>query len=326
MERQIENEGYIPGTPVHSIFVIRKVELQEYDHKKCILFQLGSKNGRIYARYWGEDCEVLFNKITPGKVLKIDGIVVDHKGQIFLKIERLRLAKDEEVKIEHLLPTGRFSIKSLCKRMTQVINSISNQHLTLLLSKIFVEDKNFIDLFSCAPAGKLWHGAYIGGLIEHTLRVAKICEVASSFYPSCRRDLIVAGALLHDIGKVDELSAELGFFDYTVSGRLISHVILGFERVRRVIGAIPDFPENLAIEILHIILSHHGKGELGSPVSPQTLEAEIVHHSDMLDSRASGIERIIEKNLNPSQGHFSEYVNLLGRYIYLDGYRSDSSD
>jgi len=309
------------GEQLTEFFVIRKIELRDHDGKPYLSLELGCSKGRIRATYWGEDSPDFASKLQEGNAVKVQGHGSDYKGQRWLKVERMRKAEKGEVSYANLLPQGKYSPKVLWGRLTKVIVSIKHPHLQKLLHSIFEEDKDISKKFAIYPAAKLWHGAYVGGLLEHTLRVAKLCEVASTFYPDCRKELLITGALLHDIGKTDEISTE-GFFDYSPKGRLVGHVSLGAVRVSQAIAAISKFPPQIADEILHLILSHHGTGEMGSPVEPKTLEAMILHHSDMLDAQAEGIQHIIQRDL-PRGEDFSEFVKTLGRFIYLSGYRKE---
>ncbi len=309
------------GEVVDEFFAIRWLELRHHEGKPFLVMELGCSRGRIRGSYWGEDAVALAEELSEGDAVRIRGRGTEYKGQRWLSIESVRRAQPGEVSLLELLPKGRYTPAALWRRLEEVVDTVEDEHLGKLLRSIFVPESDFAERFSTYPAAKLWHGAYVGGLIEHTLKVARICDTASSFYPSARRDLLVAGALLHDIGKVEEISIH-GFFDYTPRGRLLGHVVLGAMMVDEAIRKLGEFPERLRDELLHLVLSHHGELEAGSPVVPKTLEAIVLHHADMLDAQAGGVQHIIERDL-PTKGEFSEYVKLLGRFIYLSGYRGD---
>lgn len=308
-----------PGERIEDLFVIRRIEMRDYEGRKYLVFLLGCSRGKIRGVYWGEDAEDLSRQFAENDVIKIRGIATDYRGERNIKIEAFRRATDDEIDIKKLLPAGRYPPEKLVKSLYRRIDSVEDEYLRALLEAVFTDD--FVEEFSVYPAAKLWHGAYLTGLAEHTLRVAKICDIACDFYPDCRKDLLITGALLHDVGKVDEIKIG-GFFDYSVTGRLVGHIVLGAIRVAKAIEGIPGFPQNLAAEVLHLIVSHHGKQEFGSPVEPKTIEAMILHHADMLDGQAEGVQHIVQREL-PAGREFSDYVKILGRYIYLDGYRSD---
>ncbi len=312
------------GEQITDFFVIRWIELRNYDGKPFLVMELGCSSGRIRGTYWDEDSATWTAKLGEGDIIKVRATATEYKNQKCLKIEKMRKAKSDEIDYQKLLPRGKYSPTVLRKRLKKDIESVSDKQLSRLLELLFFEDAEFMDKFSIYPAAKLWHGAYIGGLLEHTLRVAKICEIASSFYPACRKELLLCGALVHDIGKVEEISIK-GYFDYNVPGRLLGHTSLGAIMVDKAIDKIPNFPENIKYELLHLILSHHGEYKYGAPVEPKTLEAVILHFADMLDAQAEGIQHIIERDL-PRGQDFSEYIKLLGRFIYLDGYRNENMD
>ena len=312
------------GESITDFFAVRWFELRDYEGKSYLAMGLGCSNGRINATYWGEDAEKFSTELKNGDIVKVQGTGTEYKNRRWLKVERMRKAKPDEIDYRKLLPQGRYSPKILWRRFLKTIDSISDRYLSKVLHNLFIENENLAEKFSIYPAAKLWHGAYIGGLCEHTLRVAKICDVASSFYPDCRKDLLITGALVHDIGKVEELSIR-GFFDYNEKGRLIGHIVLGAMMVEREIEKIEGFPENLATELIHLIVSHHGKLEQGAPVEPKTLEAMILYHADMLDAQSEGVQHIIQRDISRGD-KFSEYIKVLGRFIYLDGYRENGDD
>jgi len=165
-----------------------------------------------------------------------------------------------------------------------------------------------------APGGKLWHHSLVGGLLKHTLLVTELCEKAASMYRLVKRDLLLAGALLHDVGKLTQYKTE-GFIDYTDEGRLIGHVVSGYDILSKKIEKIKDFPPSLSLQLKHLILSHQGELELASPVVPQTIEAIILHYADQMDAKADAFTRIIEKHKALGE-KWSSWVPLIRRYIY----------
>ncbi len=311
-----------PGEPVDDIFVIRRVEVRDYEGKKFLVVHLGCSRGKIRGVYWGEDALEVSRQVAENDVVRVRGVGTDYRGERNIKIEAIRRADPEEIDFGKILPVGRFSRDQLLETLEKRIDSVEDPFLSKLLDRVFHNSEDFLEKFLTHPAAKLWHGAYVGGLAEHTLRVAKLCDVACKFYPDCRRDLLVAGALLHDVGKVEEITVN-GFFDYSVAGRLVGHIVLGAMMVFRHIEKIDGFPPELSAEVLHLIVSHHGRQEFGSPVEPKTIEAMILHHADMLDGQTEGVQHIVQREL-PAGGKFSDYVKILGRYIYLDGYRESS--
>ena len=166
-----------------------------------------------------------------------------------------------------------------------------------------------------SPAAKLWHHSYIGGLAEHTLNVVYLCRAACSIYDDLDKDLLLTGALLHDIGKADTYSLD-SFFDYTDDGRLLGHIVIADKIITDSIAGIDDFPSEKAKLIRHLVLSHQGEYEQATPVLPQTLEANILYINDLMDSRVGGIKKVLAKTRQPGQ-RWSNYVKLIERYIYF---------
>jgi 3'-5' exoribonuclease len=207
--------------------------------------------------------------------------------------------------------------------LREFIASLTDEHLQKLLQSLF-EDDSIWQQFAETPGGKLWHHPYLGGLAEHTLSLAKLCDLLAAHYKQLNRDLLIAGALLHDIGKIEELETKTGI-DYSIEGRLLGHITIGALFVEKSVEQIEGFPEELRRQLLHLILSHQGEGTMGSPVKPMTPEALALHYADDLDSKLNAVERI---RANTPEGQpFSDYIKLMERFFYFgtDERESDSS-
>lgn len=286
-----------------------------------LLLEIGDASGRLPAVYWGADSKEVFDEIGDSQVVFVKGVVNEYRDKLQVTINEIRPALPEELDSTTLLPKGEFDFEELERRLSAKIESISDKWLSALIRYIFDDDKTKKKYLE-TPAGKLWHGAYIGGLAEHSINVAILCETTAGFFPICRRDLVVAGALLHDIGKIEELSSD-AYFDYTIPGRLIGHIVIGNQRILEAISKIEGFPQALSDELSHMILSHHGSPEMGSPVAPMTIEACILHHSDLLEAQANAYKHIIKRDLqNP--GELSKWVKPLGGFLYIDQYRDEN--
>jgi 3'-5' exoribonuclease len=207
--------------------------------------------------------------------------------------------------------------------LREIIASITQDTLKQLLEAIF-EDEAVWARFAEAPGGKLWHHAYLGGLAEHTLSLARVCDVLAVYYKQLDRDLLLAGALLHDIGKISELETKAGI-DYSIDGRLLGHITLGAILVEKRIKQIEGFPEETRRQLIHLVLSHQGDGEMGSPVKPMTVEGLVLHYADQIDSKLNAVARIRART--PEGQPFSDYVKLMERFFYFgtDKGESDSS-
>lgn len=303
------------GESVSLFFVIRKKDLKnKKDGEPFLNLEFGDKSGRISGRVW-DNARVVHDSLDIGKIVKVEGKVTSYRDELYITVQQIRAAVAEDnVDQSQFLPETDKNLRILNLRLFSFINSLSKPYIKELLHLIF-DDIEFKNRFMKAPAAKLWHQNYLGGLLEHTLQVTDICDKVLANYPGVKRDILIAGALLHDIGKVDELSID-GFIDYSDEGRLLGHIVMGYELVAQKIAQVQNFPKPAANQILHIILSHHGLKEQGAPVVPMTLEAMIMHGADYLDSQASAFTRIIHKEKD-SGGKWSKYVNLINRYLYL---------
>jgi 3'-5' exoribonuclease len=215
------------------------------------------------------------------------------------------------------LPKSKIDLDLLIGDFKRKSESVENPHLKKLLNLI-LEDEELTQRLKVSPAAKLWHHSYLGGLVEHTLKVVEFCEKAAELYELVNRDLLISGALLHDIGKIYTYSLS-GFIDYTDEGRLLGHIVSGDELINEKIKKVEGFPQELALQLRHLILAHQGQLEFASPVVPQTLEAIILHYADEMDAKAGAFSDII--NRETRQGRegkkWSDWVPLIRRYIYL---------
>ena len=307
----------IPGDAVLSFFVVRKKELKEKKttNDTYLSFDLGDRSGRIRGSLWKDVAEVN-NEIQQGDVAKVKGRVITFLDQNHLSIEKVRkVTPDDGIDFEWFLPHTDNDIEHMKTELFRHLNKIELPALKNLVTA-FLNDQKFMNRFCRAPGGKLWHHAYIGGLLEHTLSVIVISEFLCQHYQHIvNADLLSSAAFLHDIGKIEEFSTH-GFINYSTPGRLLGHIVLGTNMIMEKIGQISDFPDKLQEQIIHCILSHHGQKERGSPVVPMTLEALILNYADELDSSVAAFQRIMTKEKEPGKA-WSNYVNLIDRFIYL---------
>jgi 3'-5' exoribonuclease len=302
-----------PGTEFSEFFVLRKKELKDYEGQKFLKLELGDKTGRIDAILW-EDGEKVFEAFDLGEIVKVKGFVTTYKEQVQIKVDKIRKSEKKEFDLADFLPASEKNLDELLEKYKSKALSLKNLFLRKLWEKLF-EDKDFLAKLNVAPAAKLWHHSFMGGLLEHSLMVADICEQVSSFYELVDRELLISGALLHDIGKITEYQVK-SFIDFTDEGRLLGHIVLGDELIYEKIKEIKDFPAELALKLRHLILSHQGELEFGSPVVPQTIEAIILHFADEMDSKAGAFTQIIKKQRGLGK-KWSDWVPLISRYIYM---------
>ena len=305
-----------PGDSVLSFFVVRKKEVREKKTNRALYltFEFGDRSGRIRGTIWDHIQEVN-QAIQVSDIVKIKGKVITFHEGSHISIEKVRKTTSKDnVELRQFLPSTDKNIEKMYSSIMMLIDSFTNSHIQKLLY-LFFKNEKFKQQFSYAPAAKLWHHNYLGGLLEHTLSVAQLCDVLQQHYPQVNRDILLAGALLHDIGKIAELSTQ-GFINYSTKGRLIGHITMSAQIVTDKIKQVKGFPDNLKNRLLHNILSHHGQKEYGSPVVPMTLEAFVLNYADELDSKMAAFQRIMKKEKEPGKV-WSNYINLLDRFIYL---------
>lgn len=272
------------GDSVDAVFALRAKEMRAARTGEAYLtLELSDRTGRMSGIMFRPGREPLS---TPaGSVVRIRGAVTSYRGTVRLNVESMRSVSEYDP--SEILPAGTRDPKELLAELRSLVSSIENPVLASIVRRVF-GDVSFMSRFKRCPASQDYHHAYIGGLLEHTVSVATLCRMLADIYPHVDDDLLLAGALLHDIGKVDELEYTIGI-DYTDDGRMIGHVLLGERRVGAAIRALGDVvPRDLATRLSHILLSHHGELEWGSPKRPCTLEALVLHHADNLDAKTAG--------------------------------------
>ncbi|MBI5060104.1 HD domain-containing protein [candidate division KSB1 bacterium] len=302
------------GEKIIGFYLLTKLEVKpKKSGGNYLELRLQDSSGTLDAKKW-EEFEEFAAVAKPGDVLKIEAVVDRYREIPGLVISRLRHATGDEAPDGSVfLPHSTLSETQAQQELFRHIESITRPDLRALLEAIF-GDAGFLAAFLRAPGGKLWHHATIGGLAEHTISMCYLADALSTLYSDLNRDLLIAGAMLHDLGKAFELKTEIAI-DYTVEGRLLGHITQGVLHVDRAISAIPEFPDELRRQLLHLILSHQGDGTMGSPVKPMTLEALVLHYCDELDSRINAFQGV--RSHTPEGREFSDYVKLMERFFYF---------
>lgn len=304
------------GDEIIGFYVLRRADLKARRDKKgyFLAVDLSDATGHIFGNVW-DNAQLAAEHLTPGDIVKVKGQVQSYQGNKQLSINNIRKATDADgIDMSQLVPASEQEIEKLWRDFTALAETVVNPFLRSLLRK-FTEDSEFQTAFCESPGGKLWHHGYLGGLLEHTVGVTRICEKLSQLYPDVDRDLLITAALLHDLGKIE--TYEHGpTFEYTDKGRLIGHIVLGNQTVVEKIHDIPAFPEELSKRLQHLILSHQGKLEQASPVVPMTAEAFILYYADEIDSKLNAFYRI-KKREHKGDARWSSYVRLLDQFFYF---------
>ncbi len=273
--------------------------------------KLVDKTGSVDARMWRLPKELLGGLDGP-EYVHVEGHTHEYRGMLQVKVERMKILARDEVEEEDYLPATERDRKALAAELVEAGRTMENAHLRELFDRM-VADEELWEAFCTAPAAKGMHHARIGGLLEHSVHCLRVARTLAEIYP-VDKDLLLFGAIFHDVGKTRELSWEGGSFAYTTEGRLLSHVVLGDRIVAAHAAQVPDFPEELALQLSHIMLSHQGEREYGSPEQPKTLEALLVNLVDNLDARAA---MFLETTRNVAPGGWSHHDNPLGRALHV---------
>lgn len=299
------------GDDVEDLFAVRAVDLKEYSGGKMITLELVDRSGRINGVIWNGSSDIM-RDLKPGKIFKISGTVTTYKGKRQLTVDRIE--PETSFDPDDFIPGGNLSYEELDRLLAGAIEKVKDDNYRSLLNVIFSEEDIRRD-FLRGVGGKLWHHNHTGGLAEHSLAIFDICLDLSSKYGELDRDLLLTGALLHDIGKIRSYSLE-GAIEYTDSGRLLGHIVIGDQMVGEAIDRTGDFPEEKKLLIRHLILSHQGSPEQSSPVPPMTPEGMVLYIADLLDSKLAAMRRIKRKEHRPGIS-WSNFVKLLDRHLYF---------
>ncbi|HVB35019.1 MAG TPA: HD domain-containing protein [Patescibacteria group bacterium] len=307
-----------PEQPVAAPFLVSAKEiLQTRDGKQYLRLELADRTGSVEARMW-DGFEPAASSIDRDDFVKVQGRAELYRNRMQLKIERLRKAQPSEIDPRDYFPHTPEDIEDLYRRLGELAASIANPWLRQLTQGI-VGDPSVAPKLKQAPAAKMMHHAYRGGLLEHVISLCGLCRQVAAHYPKeIDADLLLAGAILHDIGKIDELEYERDT-GYSTEGRLLGHILIGIGLIRRRIDSIEGFPAPLACLVEHLIASHHGREEFGSPRPPLCREALVLHYLDDLDSKMGAVRASLDAP--GGEPEWSERNAALGRQMLrLDRY------
>ncbi len=304
------------GEQVRDLFLVAaKALLSSNAGKPYMSLLLRDKTGQVECRVWDRADEIA-RRFDRDDIVEASGSAIQYQGRIQLKVHDVRKAEGAGADLSEFLPVTKKGIDPLWRSLQGLVAAVSDADLRTLLGRVFPDPPatETARRFRQAPGGKSMHHDYIGGLLEHTVSVAEICRYLAGHYDGVNADMLVAGALLHDIGKVEELSYE-GAFDYTDEGRLLGHLYMGAEWVAAECAKIAGFPAEKTMLLKHMVLSHHGELEYGSPKRPKTIEAILLHFAENMDAKANAFFEALD-DLRPGS-RWTDYQRMFERYLYV---------
>jgi len=314
MGKRIAVEDLQEGMEIESIFVVRSVEKSKKRNGEAFIkLVLVDATGEINAVAWDNIEGFLDDKITQEDFVKVKGVIGRYQNQLQMTVLKAEKVDEAEVNLSEFVPFTPFDIKELKQELFNFIRRVNDPNYRRLLESFF-NDAEFLEEFCHAPSAKSMHQAYVGGLLEHTVGVCKNAVAIADNYQGCDYDLLITGALLHDIGKTKEFQITRTI-DYTDDGRLRGHIIIGIEMLTEKLSSLPEFPEEKRILLEHLILSHHGLKEWGSPRRPKTMEALILHWADYIDAYMSTYLEVVKKCKDKGI-RWSEWNRMFERYLF----------
>jgi len=307
--------AYISGLAaeqiVTSFFLVCEKEVRSTrEGKPYLRLELGDRTGTIEARMW-DRFEEAAQAVQRDDIVKIQARVEVYKNKPQLMLDRMRPAEPAEIDLADYFPHTREDVEKLYADLQGYAASIADEWLRLLAVSV-IEDPLIAPRLKRAPAAKLMHHAYLGGLLEHVVSLCGLCRAAAAHYPEVNADLLLTGAILHDVGKLDELCYERAL-GYTTPGQLLGHIVMELETVTKKIDAIPGFPPELKTLVQHMLISHHGEYEFGSPKLPMFREAVMLHYLDDLDSKMEAMRSSLASE--KGEGEWTDWSAALDRRL-----------
>jgi 3'-5' exoribonuclease len=302
---------------ITSYFLVHEKEIRNTREGKAYLrLELGDRSGTIEARMW-DQFDAIVKDISRDDFVKVQARVEIYRNKPQLSLQNVRLAKPEEIDLADFLPHTKEDVGKMFAQLLEYAGSLSNPWLKKLVTGI-LSDPGIATRYKRAPAAKVMHHAYLGGLLEHVIGLCGLAKQIAGHYPELDVDLLLTAAMLHDVGKLDELCYERAI-GYTVEGQLLGHIMMEFETVSNAMDAIEGFPPNLKTVVQHMLISHHGQYEFGSPKLPMIREAMAFHYMDDLDSKLAAVRAALA--LDTGEAEWSAYSGALGRkFLRLDEY------
>jgi 3'-5' exoribonuclease len=302
---------------ITTFFLVHEKEIRSTrEGKPYLRLELGDRSGTIEARMW-DQFDVAAKDIGRDDFVKVNARVEIYRNKPQLSLQQLRLAKPEEVDLADFLVHTKEDVGKLYAQLLEYAGSIGNPWLKKLVTGI-ISDPAIAAKYKRAPAAKVMHHAYLGGLLEHVIGLCGLAKQIAAHYPELDVDLLLTAAMLHDVGKLDELCYERAI-GYTVEGQLLGHIVMELETISKAMDAIEGFPANLKTVVQHLLISHHGHYEFGSPKLPMIREAMAFHYMDDLDSKLAAVRAALA--VDTGEPEWSAYSGALGRkFLRLDAF------
>jgi 3'-5' exoribonuclease len=301
------------GEKISSFFLVAEKNMAfSLKGAPYLTVKLKDKTGEVDGKVWENAVE--FNQqFKKGDIIAIEGRANTYKNSMQISIIGIKKCNWEDVEPTDYLPGAEGDVNGMFDELLTHVDTVQTTALRDLLYAFFKDEKT-AELFKRAPAAKGFHHIYLGGLLEHSLSVVRLLIKIAEHYPYLNRDMLIVGGLLHDIGKIYEFSYDQ-LIEYSDEGRLIGHIVMGVEMIDKKIATIPDFPAQLSLELRHLILSHHGEFEYGSPKRPKTMEALAVHYMDDFDAKINAFQAFTANSSN-ADSDWTTYNRFFERYLY----------
>ena len=301
-----------PGVRVDDLFVLAERALaHKKDGNPYMNVVLADRSGQIKGVAW-DRVEQMAAAVAAGEIIRVSGNVSEYRGAPQLVVRNMVAVDQSLVDAADYIPATDLDVDKLFERLVNLTRSVQTPWIRALFEN-FWADPDFVARFKRAPAAKMMHHAYIGGLLVHCLSMAVLADKLAGHYSGVDRDLLIAGAILHDVGKVREFDF-MTAIDYSDEGRLLSHIVIGLEMVEKRLQALADVPRDQANLLKHLIVSHHGAPEFGAVEPPKTIEAVLLHYIDEIDSKINAIREFMAKDATGDT--WTAYHRVLGRHFY----------
>lgn len=301
------------GDKIQMYLLLTRIEIREgKTGKQYVYLEVCDKTSSINGNIWDNFNHEEIIRYQSGDVIALKGEVSEFNGNLQLRVHKINMAPD--ISVTEFIPSSDRPVEEMEKELRKFYNSITNPFLQKLIGNILFNKYENYNAYIRNPAGKSWHHAYLGGLLEHTLEIMKICDLMCTFHTELNRDLLLSGAIFHDFGKIIEISSEPGF-EYSDEGKLLGHIVISAMLVDKEIANIEGFPKELRDQLVHLILSHQGKLEHASPVIPKTIEAAALYHADELSAKVNAY--ILSVQNNNTGGRWTKKIFLADTELYI---------